>query len=69
MDADPKGSAVDVELASGGVMRAAPAVAWEDSYFERVPVDVRPEVRVHDARPNEVLEERALCSQEKSGCA
>ena len=65
----PKSSAVDVGLVFGDSMRAAPAVAWEDTYPERVPVDVQPEVRVSNARPNEVLEERALCSQEKSGSA
>ena len=50
-------------------MRAAPAVAWEDSDSERVPMDVHPEVFVPDARPNEVLEVRFMCSQEKSGYA
>ena len=66
---DPKGAAVDEDPVFKGVMRAAPAVAWEDGYSERVPVDVHPKVRVPDSRPNEVLEERAMCSQEKSGLA
>ena len=67
MDVDPKDAAVDVDPAFDGVMRAAPAAAWEDSYSEYVPVDVHPEVRVPDARPNEVVEVRVMCSQEKGG--
>ena len=69
MEVDPKGAAVDVDLVFDGTIRAAPAVAWEDSYFESAPVDVHLEVRVSDTRPNEVNEARAMCSQEKSGCA
>eukprot|EP00614_Pseudopedinella_elastica_P013106 CAMPEP_0172614246 /NCGR_PEP_ID=MMETSP1068-20121228/49283_1 /TAXON_ID=35684 /ORGANISM="Pseudopedinella elastica, Strain CCMP716" /LENGTH=196 /DNA_ID=CAMNT_0013418965 /DNA_START=631 /DNA_END=1224 /DNA_ORIENTATION=+ len=48
-------------------MRATPAVAWKDSHSESVPVDVYREVCVPDARSNEVLEVRVMCSQEKSG--
>ena len=66
LDVDPKSTAVDVELVFEGVMRAAPAVAWEDSHSERAPVDVDLEVYVPDARPNEALEVRVMCSQEKS---
>ena len=69
MYVDTKGAAVDVDMVIEGVMRAAPAVAWEDSHSERVPVGNHLEVCVPDARPNGVLEVRAMCSQEKTGCA
>ena len=36
MEVELKGAAVDVDLAYEDVMRVAPAVAWEDSYSERV---------------------------------
>ena len=42
LDVDPKDAAVDVDLVVEDVMRAAPAVAWEDSHSERVPVGVHP---------------------------
>ena len=67
MEVDPKGAAVDVGLVFEGAIRAASAVAWEDSYSKRVPVDVNPEVGVLDARPNEVLEVKVMCSHENSG--
>ena len=67
MDVCPKGADVDEDPVFDCVMRAAQAVAWEDSYSERAPVDARPEVHVPDARPNEVPEVRIMCSQEKSG--
>ena len=69
MDVDAKDAAVEVDSVFEGAMRAAPAVAWEDSHSERVPVGVHLEVCVPDARPNEVSEVRVMCTQEKSGCA
>ena len=69
MDVDPRSTAVDVDLVLEGAMRAAPAVAWEDSHSECAPVGVILEVCVPDARPNEVLEVRVMCSQEKGGYA
>ena len=60
---------VEVDSVFEGVMRAAPAVAWEDSHSERVPVGVHLEVCVPDGRPNEIHEVRAMYSQEKSSLA
>ena len=69
MDVDPKGAAIEEDSVFEGVLRAAPEVAWGDSHSERVPVGVHLGVCVPDARPYEVQEARAMCSQEKSGCA
>ena len=67
MNVDPKDSAVDEDPVFEVAMRAAPAAAWEVSFSERVPVYDLPEVRIPDARPNDVLEVSAMCSPEKGG--
>ena len=69
MEVDPKDAAVDVDLVFEDLMRAAPAVAWENSHSERVAVDVHREVCVPDARSNEDPEVRAMCFQEKGVAA
>ena len=40
LDVDPKDAGVEVGSVFEGVMRAAPAVAWEDSHSERAPVSI-----------------------------
>ena len=69
LDVDPMEAAVERDPVFEGVIRAAPAVAWENRHSEIVPVGVQLGVCVPDARPNEVLEVRVMCSQEKSGYA
>ena len=69
MDVDAKDAGVEVDSEFEGVMRAAPAVAWEGGHSERVPVGVHIRVCVPGVRPNEVLEVRVMCSQEKSSYA
>ena len=69
MDLDAKAAGVEVDLVFEGAVRAAPAIAWEVSHSERVFVGVHLKVCAPDVRPNEVLEVKVMCSQEKSGCA
>jgi len=48
-----KEAGVDVDLEFEGVVREAPAIAWEVSHSERVSMGVDLKVRFPDVRPNE----------------
>ena len=55
MDFEAKEAGIEVDLEFEGVVRAAPAIAWEVSHSERVSMGVHLEVRVPDLRPNELF--------------